>query len=461
MTTDPTTSTTDPGETETTTGGGVPDWGEGDPPDFGDLGPDGVGAVNVVHALAFDGAVDVWLVGDASPIATDLARADAILVEDIPRDARRVVLAEAGTLDAVACSDWFPLRADEQWAVVAARDSHTCPSPSTEGASLTFEQDLSLAGTPVRYVHAAAPDDLIVIRSDTPEPGTLTPLSTLGGTDLPDCSSGCLVPYEIEGNTLPAAWDFSFQVLKPENEAPPGEMLLVVVGDLRQDWPSEPNAMALIRVDIDGTARVIGRDPEVVPLGFNVPTVDFAIPSPPAVFTFATVPECGFGDSCPRPAYPFRPGPIDFFAAVPGKAQVMESFVLLSGHRYLLSYTDGDFGANLALIDVDFDRSDDTVATGRGYNVVRHGPTLSLGRLFAGAPSAIFTDIDYREITDDGDLPVGIWDQVYAYDGAPLPSTCFSGVNTPAGWRGLIGDEFLIEMPTWPPAETRLVQACF
>jgi hypothetical protein len=139
----------------------------------------------------------------------------------------------------------------------------------------------------------------------------------------------------------------------------------------------------------------------------------------------------------------------------------MATHDLEGGHRYLLVYTNTVAGQDLALIDVDFGRADTTAAVGRGYNVLPDGSTLTIGQVFGGAASAIFSDIDGLEVTGDEDLPVDDWSMVYSAAGAPLGTDCFSSVDTPAGWRGLVGDVFTIDLPDWPPTETRLFLVCF
>ena len=57
---DPTEADSSSGEGSSSSGGSeVPDWGEGDPPDFGDLGEEGEGNVLAVHALPIMESVDV------------------------------------------------------------------------------------------------------------------------------------------------------------------------------------------------------------------------------------------------------------------------------------------------------------------------------------------------------------------------------------------------------------------
>ena len=258
---DPTVVDSSTGGESSSTGGGVPDWGEGDPPDFGDLGDAGEGNVLVVHALTLDEAVDVWLVGDGSPIAQGLERGDAVRLEGIARDARRVVLARAGTQEAVACSAWFPLRADEQWATVATRGAHDCTSPDA-GVTPTFEQALALSGNAVRFVHGGRPDVLTLERAGVPEPGMLQPGGTLEGTALPDCeASGCTIGYAVSSMGIGSPRHYTFETLEVADVPPPGEFMMIILGDVRQDWPSEPDSVMALTATIDGDVRLLRRDP--------------------------------------------------------------------------------------------------------------------------------------------------------------------------------------------------------
>ncbi|MEM7160675.1 MAG: hypothetical protein AAF799_48005 [Myxococcota bacterium] len=453
------------GADDTTEGTGdeVPDWGEGEPPDFGDLGPEGDGDILVVHVLDLDDAVDVWLVGESSPVSTNIGPGEAVRLEDIPRDARRVVLARAGTTEAVGCSEWFPLRADEQWAIVAARDLHTCPSPTPDGASLTFEQDLPLDSNPVRFAHAGVADDITVIRQDVPEPGTLEPLATLSGTDLPDCgAAGCIVPYALENEALGASHAYTFAATQVADVPPPGEVLMVVLGNLRQDWPTQPDAPQILRVDIDGTVRPIRTDPElgVLSLG-DADVIEFSLPAMPTSFTFAVAEPC-FAPSCPVPTHRFIPGDYDITSRDPTDPGIgtTGTFTLEGGHRYLLIHTELGESA-LTLVDDTFDRSDDMLAIGRAFNDVSPPTTLSVGHAFGGSAVELWAGIPSIGVSDEQEVPVGGWDLLIATGGNPLGIDCFYGVDTLAGWRGLVGDGFLINLDTWPATQTFQVQLCF
>lgn len=469
-TTDPTTgstsTTTDPTETSGTTGGGAPDWGEGEPPDFGDLGPEGEGAVLVVHALDTDAAVDVWVVGDTEPLATEVAQGGAVRLEGIPRDARRVVLAETGTLNAVGCSEWFPLRADEQWAVVSARESHTCPTPVTGGASITFEQELPLSGNPLRFVHAGAPDDLQVLRNDTPEAGTLSPLGELAVNDLPDCGGGgCRVSYALRNSDLAVTRDYTFQATQVADVPPAGEVLLVALGDIREDWPHEVAAQRMLRVDIDAAVRPIGRDPEVAVFNLDFSgDVNFAVPSPPSTFVFATVPECppGGGAPCPSPVQRFAPGMQDFIVTPVGDSSIQEAHTLEGGRRYVLGFTTAN-GGSLVFWEDEFAHADQLVATGRGLSLEDQGTTLTIGRIFGGngVPFDNFVDLASLEISMDDDLPTDGWDLTSATDGGVLQTGCFAPVSTDPGFRGLINPGLFVDLTAWPPQQSNLAYVCF
>jgi len=450
-------STTAGEESGTDTGSDVPSWGEGDAPDFGDLGPDGEGNVLVVHALDLDEPVDVWLVGDADPIATGLQPNDATLVEGLPRDARRVVLSRAGTLEAVACSDWFPLRADEQWATVAARQSHTCPAPVNDGATMTFEQERTLAGNPLRFAHAGVADDLTVHSGAQTEPGTLEPLQTLGVTELPDCSQGCVLPYDVANADLAPPRFFTILATEVADVPPAGEVLVVVRGNVREDWPQEPDSIRLVRVDINGVARPMGRDPEVAlyAIGSNG-TTEFSTPAPPGSFVIGTASQC---DGCTADTPRFAPGTIDVTATSPAGGPLANgSFDLESGHRYALLLAAGE----LTLIQDDFERGDDTVATGRGLHVFA-GPPLTLGHTFAGrgVPFDNFTNMALLEVSDVEDLPLDNWSLLAGTGRGPLGTGCFYGAGTPAGWRGIVGEGFLMGFTAWPPNSEQLGLACF
>ena len=455
---DPTVADTSTGEPSSTTGDDVPDWGEGDPPDFGDLGDAGEGNLLVVHALGLDEAVDVWLVGDADPVATGLERGDAVRLEGLTRDARRVVLARAGTLDAVACSEWFPLRADEQWATVATRGVHDCTSQD-DGVTPTFEQTLALSGNPVRFVHGGRPDALSIERGGVPEPGMLQPGETLEGTALPDCeSSGCTVGYAVSSMGIGAPRYYTFATVEVADVPPPGELMMVIVGDVRQDWPAEPDAVAALTVTIDGDVRMLRRDPEVA---FTAPeataSVDFLIPTPPSTSVIATSPPCFQGDVCAMATQRFRPGQQTFYANGPS-GNTDGDFTLDGGERYVLVYTPG--GDVMMLRDT-FGRSDDAVSIGRVVNWTSN--TLTIGRVFNAMGQAFenFIDVPAGTLSEENEVPDGDWDLVSATGGGGLGAGCFKPTDTPAPWRGFFWADGQLELDSWPPSQRPLTTLCF
>ncbi len=452
------TETGDEDSGDSSTGGEVPQWGEGEPPDFGDLGDEGEGSVLVVHALEEVGAVDVWLVGADAPVVTDLEPGRAALAQGVLRDARRVVLARAGTTEAVACSDWFPLRAGEQWATVAARAEHTCPSPVVDGGTVTFEQELALTGNTVRYVHAAAPDDLNALRSGVAEPGVLSPLQSLPGADLPDCATaGCVFDYAFDSDALSVVRDYTFITTELADVPPAGEVLFVVVGDIRQDWPNESDALEVLVVDVEGGVRPVGRDPELAVAAPQLgQDVVFSILAQPAIEPFATAAVCNLA-SCELSVQQFRPGPRLVFAGEAGASPAEATLELEPGRRYLLVYD----GEQLLLVSDDFTREDQAIAAGRAYNTAPD-LTLTIGRIFGGMGQAFdaFVDVPPGAVSDEAELPVGNWDLVTSFGGGALGTGCLSPITTEAGWRGILNPDFTIALDQWPPREARLLLLC-
>lgn len=456
-------STTDD-ETGTPTSGGsttggavVPDWGEGEPPDFGDLGDDGEGAVLVVHALDLADDVDVWLVGESEPAATDVSPAAAIRLQGVPREAHRVVLTRAGTQEAVACSEWFPLRAGEQWAAVAARGEHDCTT-TADGDTPTFEQALALSGNTVRFVHAGTPDALTVGRNMVPEPGMLEPGGTLEGTDMPDCeASGCTVSYSVGAAGIGAPRHVTFATQEVSEVPPPGELMFVVRGDVRQDWPTEADSVRLLAVTIDADTRPLARDPEIA---FVAPQttadVSFSVPTPPSMMEVATATSCFPMQSCPLQAERFRAGSQDFWANGPA-GRVNDTFELEAGERYLLVYTPA---GQLQLVRDPFSREDAATSFGRVINWT--DDLLTVGRVFNGAGQAFdgFTDVAAGTISDEAELPDGSWSLVYASGGGMLNAGCFSSAQTPAPWRGFVWSDGMFNLDVWPPDQVALGLIC-
>lgn len=448
----------DTGSSDTSSGGSeVPQWGEGEPPDFGDLGDEGEGAVLVVHTLDTEDAVDVWLVGDAEPVATGLDPRDAIRLEGVPREARRVVLARAGTLDAVACSEWFPLRADEQWATVATLGEHDCTS-AADGATPTFQQAQALTGNTVRYVHGAVADPLSIDLNTVLEPGPLEPGETVVGTDLPDCkSSGCSIVYRLFSQGIGGVRRVTFATETVADVPPPGEMMFVILGDVRQDWPREADSMAMLAVGFEGDARLLLRDPEVA---FAAPDttadVTFTVPAPPAVQEVGVAQPCFMEEDCSLPVVTFRPGSQSFGAGGPA-GQANETYELEAGERYVLIYTPS---GGFMLVRDEFSRADQGSSVGRVVNWTDE--SLTVGRIFNGMPQAFdnFADIAAGAVSDENEVPDGGWDVLFSTGGAPLQGGCFSFGNTPAPWRGLFWRRGQVNVDSWPPVIRPLGLIC-
>lgn len=448
----------DTGSSGSSTGGSeIPQWGEGDPPDFGDLGDEGEGSVLVVHTLDTQDDVDVWLVGEAEPIATGLAPRDAIRLDGVPRDARRVVLARSGTLDAVACSEWFPLRADEQWAAVATLGEHDCTA-GADGATSTFQQALALTGNTVRFVHGSVADPLSIELNTVLEPGPLAPGETVAGTDLPDCeNSGCSVGYGLSSPGIGGTRRVTFATETVEDVPPPGEMMFVVLGDLRQDWPREADSVAMLAVGIEGDARLLLRDPEVA---FAAPEttgdVGFTVPAPPSVFPVGSAEPCPTEDNCTLSLQGFRPGSQSFSAGGPA-GQASETYDLEAGERYVLIYTpSGEF----ILVRDEFSRVDQASSVGRVVNWTDE--LLTLGRTFNGMPQAFdnFVDVPAGAVSEENEVPDGGWDLLSSTGGAPLLGGCFSFGSTPVPWRGLFWQRGQVNVDSWPPTIRPLGLIC-
>ncbi len=456
------TSSTDPtlaetGSSDTSSGGAeIPQWGEGKPPDFGDLGDEGEGSVLVVHTLDTEDAVDVWLVGEAEPIATGLSPRDAIRLDGVPRDARRVVLARTGTLDAVACSQWFPLRADEQWATVATLGEHDCTA-AADGATPTFQQAQALSGNTVRFVHGAVADPLSVDLNTVLEPGPLEPGETVVGTDLPDCeNSGCSVTYRLFSPGIGGARQVTFATETVADVPPAGEMLFVVLGDVRQEWPRESDSLSMLSVSIEGDVRPLLRDPEVA---FAAPDasadVSFTVPAPPSVLEVAMAEPC-FGGDCSLGAVAFRPGSQSFGASGPS-GQANDTYELEAGQRYVLIYAPS---GGFMLVRDEFSRADQGASFGRLVNWT--DDLLTLGRTFNGMAQAFenMENVPAGDVSEENEVPDGSWDLLSSSGGAALQTGCFSFGNTPAPWRGLFWRRGQINVDTWPPTLRPLGLVC-
>lgn len=290
-------------------------FGVGEPPDFGNLGS-GEGRILVVNTLEDASSVDVWLAGGAEPLITRLAPRAASR-ELVTRGPQRVVFTRTGTHEVVGCSDWFPLRGAEQWAVVTSGGDHTCAG-SGDGGTSSFRQEQPLDENPIRYVHATTPDRFSITRDDQAEPGVLEPGATLTGTSLPSCTSGCEVNYRIAAEGVADARYVTLEVTTVEELPPAGEVLLLVLGNLRQDWPSEPDALRLLRVDLDGATYELQRDPEIAfgRIGEGVAT--FSISTPPTTMEVASVdPYCAY-DTCPLQTLRWRADTRTFFVEASG-----------------------------------------------------------------------------------------------------------------------------------------------
>jgi hypothetical protein len=279
-------------------------------------------------------------------------------------------------------------------------------------------------------------------------------------TDLPNCeSSGCSVPYLVRNTDIPANRFFTFQAEQVADVPPDGEVMMVVLGDLREDWPTESGSMSLLRVDIDGAFRSILRDPEVALLNLDSPDdVDVLIPSPPSQTLITSLPQCDF--ECTAAARRFAPGDQGLtFTTVGGNSS--DTYALEGGRRYVAAFTLAE-GGSVVFFEDDFDHADDSVSTGRAFSLEPAGTTITIVRIFnmAVEPLASFTNIASLTITDVQDLPTTNWQFNWALDGGTPSTACFSGIDTPAGWRGLISNRTVIELTSWPPTGDGVFLAC-
>jgi hypothetical protein len=451
-------TSTDPATSETTTApdettGGI-DFGVGEPPDYGNLGS-GDGHILVVNTLEEGAPVDVWLAGAARPVIEDLSTETASRF-GVTRGAQRVVFTRPGTQDVVGCSEWFPLRAEEQWAVVPSGSDHTC-SGSGDGSTSSFRQEQPLDENPIRYVHATAPDRFSFIRDEQAEAGTLDAGGTLTGTSMPNCTSGCEVNYGVSASGVATERPFTLRVSTAGELPVAGEVMLIVLGNIRQDWPAEPDALRLLRVDLDGATYLIRRDPEIAFGRLGDTPVTFTISTPPSSTEVATVdPYCG-EDQCPLEVRPWRAGTRTFFAeGQEGGAEL--TVELETGHRYVLLSTP-DRSYPLYWLDADFDRSQTTEAYVRGVNLDTYGNPIAIGYVFGGSAVAIdtLTSLPWGSYSDGNGGQVPAEDNVKIVTGdnpESLGTDCYYSVDFRSGYRGyLVASEPFqpLDVTAWPP----------
>lgn len=447
-------------DTSTTPGD---DFGVGVPPDYGNLGS-GEGRILVVNTLE-DASVDVWLAGGDRPSAQRVATETATLVT-VTRGAQRVVLTRHGSREVVGCSEWFPLRGSEQWAVVPRGGEHTCAG-SGDGVTMSFRQEQSLDKNPIRYVHATTPDTFSITRNNQPEPGTLTVGSTLSGTSLPNCSSGCEVRYELVTSGVATSRYYSLTVRTVEQLPPPGEVLLLVLGNVRQDWPAEPDSLRLLRVDLDGTTYAVRRDPEVAfgRIGYGIAT--FNVSSPPSFTEVTSVdPNCD-ENMCPLEAQRWPVGTRTFLVDAP-EASSSITVEFEAGHRYVLLSTPDSLNP-LYFLDADFDRSKPNESYVRAVNLDDDGEPLSFGYVFGDSAVAIDTlaSVPWGEVSagNGGWVPAqDSWRLVTARDADGLGTGCFYSIDTPPGFRGyFVAAETMqpLDVTQWPPSLGATFMICF
>lgn len=440
------------------------DFGVGQPPDYGNLGS-GDGRLLVVNTLEGGASLDVWLADGTEPVVERLAPEAASRVT-VARGAHRVVFTRHGTRDVVGCSTWFPLRGAEQWAVIPTGGEHTC-SGSGDGSTLSFRQEQALDANPVRYVHATSPDSFSFTRNEQLEPGTLEGGETLSGTNLPNCTSGCEVNYQVFATGVADHRHFTLAVSTVEELPTAGEVMLLVLGNVRQDWPSEPDALHLLRVDLDGTTYVLRRDPEIAfgRVGYGIAT--FSISTPPSTSEVTSVdPYCG-DDVCPLEVHTWRVGTRTFFVETPeGNADIEVEFE--AGHRYVLLSTPNR-SYPLYWLDADFDRSQTEAAYARAVNLDDSGGSLSFGYVFGSSAVAIDTleSVPWGEVSADygGWVPAEEgWRLVTAADPDSLGTSCFYSVDTVPGFRGyFVAAETMqpLDITEWPPSLGSSFLICF
>lgn len=430
------------------------DFGVGEAPDYGNLGS-GNGQLLVVNTLKSGEPVDVWLAGGERPILEHLSTETASRFT-VTRGAQRVVFTRSGTHDVIGCSDWFPLSASEQWAVVPNGGDHTC-SGSGDGSTSSFRQEQPLNENPIRFVHATRADRFSFVRNEQAEPGTLDAGGTLVGTSLPNCTSGCEVNYGVSASGVDSERPFTLQVSTAGDLPVAGEVMLIVLGDIREDWPAEADALRLLRVDLDGTTYVLQRDPEVAFGRLGDTPVTFSISTPPSSAEVAMVdPYCG-EDYCPLEVRPWRTGRRTFFAeATEGAYDI--TVELEAGHRYVLLST-ANSTYPLLWLEADFDRSQTTEAYVRGLNLQTSEQNLTFGAVFGDSASPIesLESVPWGEVSggNGGQVPAAENTKIVTSDNPEtLGTSCFYSVDFRAGYRGyLIESEAFqpLDVTAWPP----------
>lgn len=439
------------------------DFGVGDPPDYGQFAA-GQGKVLVVNTLGEVGAIDVWVAGETEPIAKGLEPLNAARLQ-LESGAQRVVVTTSGTRAVVGCSEWFPLRPAEQWAAVASRGAHDCGGAG-DGSTPTFRQSGVLTGNPVRYVHAGVGDELSVVVSQTREPGTLEPGRNLVGSNLSDCSTGCEIGYELVADDLSISRHFTFQVAVVEDLPPQGEVLLIVLGDVRQDWPAEANALEMLRVDVDGAARVIKRDPETAFAHGGAGSASFSVQAAPSWQEVASAnPECAFGAECPLTVLRTPPGPRRMGIESEQYAAIFD-VDLEAGHRYVLMSTD-QWTGQAYLLEADFNRTDADIAVAAAVNLDPDMLPLTLGVVFGGVARAIdgMDRVPSGEVSDSVAIPAEDgWRLSKAVGDETLASSCFYSATTLPGFRGYFvhsSEQQTIDVRAWPPVIEYSGYMCF
>lgn len=447
---------------------GEPDFGIGDPPDFGNLGPDGVGSVLVVHGLEAD-EIDVWVAGELEPRFSLMPRT-ANRLTNLEREAHRLVLTAHGTTDVVGCSEWFPLRAGEQWAVVALRSIHDCNDSSAQGASLTFEQSLPLDANPLRFVNGNISGEVTVTGDQQITVDALPSLTSAMSSELPNCdASGCTVGLELGLDEPELRRPFTILIDDLTEVPAKGEVMLIVLGDLRQDWPTEPNASILLRVDSDGRVFKIQRNPEVAFVRFDGVETEVSTTAPPSTIPLGTIVSDCYG-GCEALTLGFLPREVPLQFSGDGTV-LYENIVFEAGLRYVLvigEHPEAETNQAFVFAD-DFDHDDTGVSLGRGFNLATANP-LNIGRRFGTSGVVAFDNMQAIEAGQLSPLPAQPlptgegWTPVVSQGDAPLvDSGGFAiGLETPQGFRGWViktdGDDnysgfHLLDLTLWPPTQ--------
>ncbi|NUP08725.1 MAG: DUF4397 domain-containing protein [Polyangiaceae bacterium] len=405
-------------ESQTDDGTGAGGSGEGGEGAGGSIEPqDGKAMIRIVHASADAPAVDIWVKGGASPIASALAYGDAsawLEVDPGTYDVEIKASPSTAADPAVYSTGGIELAEGDKVSAVAA-GLLASTADSTKFRVLPIREEFSPAGSGnaiLRVVHASAdaPTVAIDLHDDDPSAPEITNIDRF--TSTPEAgfplTAGAALQIGIDagGSRVTA---FTTPAL------PEGAEILVIATGLVAEPANESDGFALLAIGPEGALGFVRQNPVVYAL--------HASPNAPSVDLYAGSAALAKGLSFGNLAGPVRVPPatytIDFRAAGSSAdsppAVSASTGALEAGNQYLTVATGllggaGEQAFRLVSMADAFDRSKPESALVRVAHASPDAPMVDLGILnVEGVVNpVVVSDLSFGSSSDGAGLDIGL-----------------------------------------------------